>query len=257
MTKLHEILAVEPDLEGTAKKIVKETERTFERAELFLGFDRTWEMFAEADQRETPPAERQRMETTVGERLDYTAKHLTKYYDGVLTKELANQEAKADLAMDGKVLIKDAPATFLLGLETKLKSLREMYGRIPTLPMGKEYVADLSIHPNAWRAKDPEIRYKSRKTFQHKVLVPAQFPKEGEGGTSLPAQIERWEENENVGQSTKNLWFGSVPSAEKAAILARLDALIQACKRARQRANDIEIKRQNVCRALFQFIHNG
>lgn len=255
MTKLHEILAVEPDLEGTAKKVTKEGEKTFEKGALFIGFEKSWEMFAEERSKEAPPPERQNMETTVHDKLAYVCGHLARYYDSVLTKEFANQTAWADLVVDGEVLISDAPATFLLGMENKLKALRAMYERIPTLAMGFEWSKAEDLGEHVYRQVNPEVKFKTAKTFRHQILVQAMFPSEGQGGTSLPAQVEKWEETENVGMSTKSTWCGMISSAQKSAILHRLDNLIQACKGARQRANDIQVSKINVCKALFAYIN--
>ncbi len=139
MPKLHELLAVEPDLEGTSKKVVAEARKTFDKPPIFFGFTRKWVMFAADEQDQAPPDEHQHMTTTVADKLGYVSDHLARYYDAVLSKETANQHATADLVVDGVTLLQGAPATFLLGLENKLKSLRGMYEAIPTLPVGVEW----------------------------------------------------------------------------------------------------------------------
>ena len=255
MTKLHEVLATEPDLEVVAKKMIAEGTKTFERSQMFIGFEKVWEMFDENEQGQAPPPEHQEMATTVEEKLQYVCERIGEYYDSVLTKEVANQTARADLVVEGGLLLADAPATFLLGLENKLKSLRGLYEKLPTLTLGMEWKPAPEIGEGVWRLAHDEVRFKSAKTFKHKVLVPAQFPKEGEGGTSLPAQIERWEETVNVGQSVKKAWAGMISSAKKAAILKRLDEVIRATKKARQRANDIEIDKRKFADMLFKYIN--
>ena len=257
MTKLHEVLAVEPDLEGTAKKMVAEVVKTFGKAEMFFGFTKTWEMFDEAQADQAPPSEHRAMATTVDAKLDWVCAAVGRYWDGVLVKERTNQEARADLVVDGVLLIEDAPATFLLALENKLRALRVMYDAIPTLPTGEEWEHAPDIGEHVVRARHPEIRFKTAKTFQHQVLVPAQFPKEGEGGTSLPAQVERWEETVNVGRSVRQLWTGLIPAARKAEILGRLDRVLRETKSARQRANDIEVERVTFAKRLFNYVNKG
>ena len=141
MPKLHELLAVEGDLEGTYKKIVDEAKVTFDKKGAhFFGVHRRLEMFDE----DLPkaPDEHQEMVTTVHDKLEYVNEHVVRYFDAVLQKERTNQDAKADIVVDGVSLAKDLPATFLLGLENKLKNVRSLFQAIPTLPPGRKWEKD-------------------------------------------------------------------------------------------------------------------
>jgi hypothetical protein len=82
------------------------------------------------------------IETTVADKLDYLSRDLSRLYDVLLQKEIGNQEARADLVVNGEVLIPDAPATFLLGMETRLKALRQVLLHIPTLEPGRTWTED-------------------------------------------------------------------------------------------------------------------
>ena len=253
--KLHELLAVEGDLEGIYKKILDETLSTFsKKATHFLGMEKTCRIFDEKKQDETPPPQRLEMVTTVKEKLDYTSRHVIRYLDAVLQKEVTNQLARADLEVDGVVLGSSLPATFLLGLETKLKNIRKVYDAIPTLPPAIKWEKDEGLGEGVYRRTHPEKQFKTAKTFQHKVLVAAQFPKEGEGGTSLPAQIEKWEENQNVGEYTTEQWSGMLSPTEKSQIIGKIDKVIRAVKKARQRANSTEVQKVTIGKKIFDFI---
>jgi len=248
MAKLHEILAVEPEREKTARKIAEEATKTFhDKGAMFLGSTRTWRMFDESAETEAPPTEYQALATTVPAKLKWVAGTVAQYFDTNLVKEATNQTAVADLIVHDVTLMKDLPATFLLGLETKLTKLRPMYEAIPVLPPSVEWrdAPDLGAHVR--QVVHPETKYKTAKTFKHKVLY--------EATPEHPAQIERWEETVNVGQSTRDVWSGMLTTAEKADMLGRLDALIQAVKRARQRANNITIVQKRVGAKLFDYIH--
>lgn len=255
MSKLHELLAVEGDLEGSYKKITDETITTFtKKPNHFIGAEKTCRMLDESRKAETPPPQRQELVTTVADKLEHTQEYIVRYLDAVLQKESTNQLAKADIIIDGKTIAKDIPATFLLGLETKLKNIRKVYDSIPTLPPSIEWKKDEGLGENVYRRVNPERAFKTEKTFVHKVLVPAQFPKEGEGGTSLPAQIEKWEENQNIGEYTTDQWSGMVSPYQKKILLNRLDKVIRAVKKARQRANTTEVKKVTIGKILFNYI---
>lgn len=254
MPKLHELLAVEGDLDGTYKKVLEEAKNTFAKKPAhFFGRHKKLEMFDENAPK--APDEFQEMVTTVHDKLEYVGGHVVRYLDAVLQKEKTNQAAKGDIMVDGAVIAKGLPATFLLGLETRLKTIRAMYEAAPTLPPGIKWEEDPNRGSHVFVMTNPEEKFKTAKTFQHKILVPAQFPKEGEGGTSLPAQIEKWEEVENVGKYSTETWSGMISTAEKSVLLGRIDKLIRAVKKGRQRANTEEVVKASIGDVLLGFIH--
>lgn len=251
---LHEILAVEVDAQGTANRIIPETIHTFkEKAAHFNGAHRTLKMFKGDDDAATVATEKaeeqiQEMVTTVHDKLEYTLDQLVRYWDIVLQKEATNQDAVADLiTADGTVIAKDVPATFLLGMETKLKTLRGVYEMIPTLAPGLKWIPDPTIGKHTYRIETPETRAKTAKSFQHKVLVAAT--------DKHPAQIEKWEETINVGAYTKEVWSSALTATEKSAFIGRIDDLIQATKQARMRANSTPVTKDTIGSKLVAFIH--
>ena len=248
MSKLHELLAAEPDLQSTFKLVTDEARKTFsDKQNMFIGWMRTLEMFEESDATKMEP-ELQNMEETVDKKLQYIGQHGAKYLNAVFQKEATNQVAKADLIVAGKTLAKDVPATFLLGLESKLKNIRAMYAAIPTLQPGIEWRRDEEI--DAYRMVHPEVKMKTAKTFQHKVLYKAT--------DKHPAQIEKWEENVNVGKYVRTVWCGAISSAEKSQLLGRLDTLIIEVKKARMRANDCEVVGHgNIGELILNYVHGG
>lgn len=253
MSKLHELLAVEGDLEGIYKKVLEEVKTTFKNPPHFFGRHKKLEMFdVDAPQ---APDEFQEMVGTVHDRLQYAMEHVIRYLDAVLQKEKTNQLATGDIVVDGIVIAKDLPATFLLGLETRLKMVRSMYEVAPTLPPGVKWAADPNRGEHVFVRANSDQKFKTAKTFQHDVLVPAQFPKEGEGGTSLPAQIEKWEETKNIGMWSTETWSGMISTAEKVLLLDCIDKLIRAVKKGRQRANTQEVVKATIGKELFDFIH--
>ena len=256
MAKLHELLAIAGDIEGAYKKILEETHNTFtKKPAYFMGQERRLENFDENEP--DAPVERLELTTTVSDKLKYQAGHIIRHLDAELQREKTNQVAKADLEVDGKTIASDVPVTYLLGMESRLKQIRSVYEAIPTLPPGVKWELDVNIGENVFRRTKPEEKFKTAKTFKHKVLVDAQFPKEGEGGTSLPAQIEKWEENVNVGKYVTEQWSGMLSPAEKTAILGRIDNLMRAVKKARQRGNSTEVVKSKIGRSLMDYIHEG
>jgi len=249
MGKLHELLAVEGDLEGTVEKVVHEAEITFtKKPDHFLGHTKTLKMVDDSrSHEEESAAEHKEIVTTVDKKLDYVLGHLVKYYDAVLQKEATNQVAKADLVVDGEVLAEGLPATFLLGLESKLKKLRATYELIPTLAPGVRWEVDPTGADGVFRIATPELRKKEEKTIAHKVLY--------EATEHHPAQIEKWTENRVVGTFYTERTSGMITTAKKSALLGNIDKLLRAVKKARQRANATEVANVKVAEKLFDFIN--
>lgn len=248
MGKQHELLAVEGDLQGTAKKVIEEAIQTFsKRADHFQGNIKTLTMFYEARQEtEGGVTERKELVSTVDEKLGYVFGHINKYYDAVLQKESTNQIAKADLVLDGNVIAKDLPATFLLGLESKLKGLRSMIEAIPTLPPGISWEPDASAKSGVFKTSHPITTYKTEKRIQHKVMY--------EATKEHPAQIQAWNEDEKIGKYSTEQSSGMLTTSEKSNRLTRVDKLIQAVKKARQRANNIEVVKGKIGKTLTDYI---
>ena len=103
MPKLHQVLAVDADLEGQYKKICAETRKVLSKPAMFTGFNRKLEMFNDSDTTDYP-AETQEMTTTVKDRLNYTGKAAAAYLDAVYQKEATNQKAVATLMVDNTIL---------------------------------------------------------------------------------------------------------------------------------------------------------
>lgn len=248
MGKLHELLAVESDLEGVFKKVVEEGIHTLsKKPDHFLASQKKLEMFDENKQNENSE-ERKEMVTTVLDKLDYIAGFTVTYFDAVYQKERTNQLATADLVVDGVTLAAKLPATFLLGMETKLKRVREIYESIPTLAPGIKWEEDPTLGKGVYKAVYPDVKLRTAKTFQHKILV--------QPTDKHPAQIEKWEEQIPVGKYTTTTQCSMLSPAKKSVFLGKIDRLIQGCKQARQRANSTEVEKAEIGKTLIDFINS-
>jgi transcription termination factor NusB len=244
MGKLHELLAVEPDLKGAAEKIIAETINTFtKKANHFEARHKNYRPKDEDGENFAP--ETQEMVTTVPQKLEHTKEIVSNYLDAVSQKELTNTEASAILEIDGIPLLnRPLPATLLLGLEGRLKQLREVYNSLPTLDPAENWKWD--DQTKTYEA-EPKETYKTKKVFRNHVKAPAT--------DKHAAQVETYTEDERIGTWNTKRWSGCLTPAEKSAVLARVDKLTQAVKKARQRANDNEVKDIKLGSLLFDFIN--
>lgn len=246
MSKLHELLAVEGDLQGTAKKLSEETIRTFGKPEHFIGQHKHLEMFNASEQEKVVADEFKEMVTTVPSKLEYLSDALSKYFDAVLQKEAANQIATSNLEVDGIVIAANVPATFLLGMESRLKEFRNVLESAPTLAPGIAWDKDETLGKGVYVMRNPDVKLKTAKTFMHKVLY--------EATDKHPAQIEKWEEQTPVGKFITNVQNGMLSPAEKSILIGRTDKLIQAVKKARMKANCVDVPSVSIGKELFTYI---
>lgn len=251
MAKLHEILAVESGLQTAAKKINEETIKTFgKKDEHFVESVRTVTHFAEEDQK-LDTSESKAMVTTVFDKLLYTTGPNVRALDAYLQKEATNQKAFADIVVDDKIIATSVPATVLLGLETKLAELRTVYEAIPTLAPGPTWVEDRTrrAHGGIYGSEHADVTFRTRKTVKPIILSPAT--------KEHPAQVNAIQEDMPVAKITTHHWSGMLTSAQKSDLLGRIDKLLRAVKRARQRANATEVVAGKIGGVLFAFIHEG
>lgn len=247
MGKLHENLAVEKSLEQTAKKLTAESIKTLGKENLFSGALREFKMF-DSEQQHQNVDELQELSTTVNENIEYVVPHIAKWYDSVLQKDLTNQLAMADIVVDGTTIVADVPATFLLGMETKLNELRKLYESIPTLAPGIVWVTDESnAKAGVFTTPNQVKQFKTEKVIDFQVVVePTEFH---------PAQIKEVSKVVNIGEFLTTRWSGMMTPVEKARRLDKLDTLLVAIRKARQRANDTKLVDRKVGQVLLDFIN--
>lgn len=248
MSRLHEVLAVDKELEQQSRKIAEETIITFnKKPDHFLALHKRLRMFDDKRKEEEAGFEESKeMVTTVPAKLEWTCKHIIRHLDALAEKERTNQEARADIVVDGDVVMAGVPATLLLALESKLAIYRAVYNAIPTLAPGVKWALDEHKGENVY-SSDEEVSHRTEKTIEHKILV--------NPTKEHPAQIREWSEQKPVGEYRIIKWSGMVSPARKAELLERVDTLIQAVKKARMRANNAEIVSLKVGEKLFDFIN--
>ena len=243
MSQLHELLAVEGDLNNTVKAVLEETQKTFSsKHEHFKGQVRTCTYYDEDRQQENEMDEKPIVDT-VREKLGYTVAPIARLYDALLQKESANQRAVADLVVDGTTIGTNLPATFLLGLESRLKMVQHVLLAVPTLDPG--LVWDTDSLSDIHTANDV-ISKRTEKVPMHKVLTPAT--------KEHPAQIREWMDTSNVADIVTRNKSAMVSPQDKSDLLRRMDKLISAVKKARQKANTVEVDDLRVGEELFKYL---
>ena len=245
MAKMHELLAAESTVAGNYNTILGETEHVFGQPKSFLKEIAAKTYFDAADKHLDTSTE-DAMKTTVNDRLNWFGKSFTKFMDIQIQKDKTNQSAKADIVLDdGSTIYKDVPATTLLMMETKLSDVRKVFEKIPTLDAGTKW--EFNSAERLWETH-PAPTFTTKKTFVPLVLAQAT--------DKHPAQVKEGYEDKPVAKVEKTIFSGMITSGAKADLLGRLDALIAAVKKARQRANATDVaEAKKFGEAVFGYIY--
>lgn len=241
--KQHQLVITEPDKRGAYEKIRSETLRVFKGGDLFKGLEKTYTpKIVDGD---PLPGDKKEIVTTVPQRLEWTEKVVTDLLDFEATRDNTNMFAKADLEVDGVVLVKDIPCTTLLSLEKRLREIRDYYDAIPTLDLSQIWTlingrTDVYSH-------GPVEQYRYVKQTKGVVLSQAT--------EKHPAQVKEVTDDVMVGTYKSMHFSGESHPGEKANSLGRIDRLIEAVKRARMKANEVEVKDMKIGKAIFNYIH--
>ena len=246
---LHELLAVEADLRNSKERARDETVRDFtHNPTSFLGAVKKLFMFDE-DRKQEEQEVKVEVADTVTEKLDSVQDVFTRYWDLRLQKESANQLATADVMINGKSIFDEVPVTFLLNMEEELRQVRKVYSAMPTLKPGVAWEPDTIKGRGIYKSVHDVETSKTEKSIQHKVIVQAT--------DKFPAQVEKWHEDRPIGKYVTTNWSGMISEADKAALISRIDTMLAAFKKARQRANCTDTAPMAIGKVVFDYIKFG
>jgi hypothetical protein len=209
---------------------------------LLAGISRTYQ--PKDDDGDQLPPESTRVQLVAEDKVDEVRGILTKLYDIVATKDYANTEARADIIVDGKVLLGAVPTTYLLFLEKALVDLHTVIKKLPTLDPAESWARDTTTG-GAYRT-EPTRTVKTKK-------VPKNWVK-AEATDKHPAQVEIFHEDVMVGTWTTVKFSGAMPQDRVNELLDRVETLQQAVKFAREEANTTEVKDVKVGETLFNYL---
>lgn len=131
MQKLNQVIAVEKGIKSKVTSEVSEAYKTAQKPNLFEGFTKEYQRLQE-DGEQFPP-ESKRVQQRYTELLQSFTTQQATLMDVTASKDYANCTARASVEVDGTVLIKDAPVTYLLFLEKQLNDFHTFVSALPVL----------------------------------------------------------------------------------------------------------------------------
>lgn len=242
MAKQHEIVAIEADFKKRAKKTQTELYKFVQKADLFNGLNREYRPLQ--DDGEKLPAESRRIQRDLKDDIKEFDKVTVRLLDLMATKDQTNTNAFANLEVDGQVLAENIPVTTLLTLEKELHHIRSFYEKLPTLPLDTTWTKDEA----SGQFIAPEVETTRTKKTQRPIVLYDATPEH-------PAQTQLISEDIQVGIWQTRKLSTSMPAPKKQQLLDRIDALLDGTKKARERANGVEVTEKKIGKAIFDFIH--
>ncbi|EFH79945.1 hypothetical protein [Ktedonobacter racemifer] len=239
--KLNQIIAVEKGTKSRTFQELTEAHHALQKPTLLSGISRTYR--PKDEEGEQLPPESTRVQVKAEDIIRKTIETLTKLFDVTATKDWANCVAKADVVVDGKVLLAQVPATYLLFLEKQLVDLHTFVKKLPILDASESWNFDASA--DNW-ATEPVQTTRTKKVPRNHVKA--------EATEKHPAQVEVYYEDVIVGYWRTVKFSGSLPARRVNELLARVEKLQEAVKFAREEANSIEVTEQKLGEKVFNYL---
>jgi hypothetical protein len=244
MTQLNQIVAVRQGVQARTHAGITKAHHDAQKAAPMSGLSRVYSPKDELGDQQPPESTRVQIRTH--DLVTDFSRHLSDFLDVSATLDWGNCTAKADVVVDGHLVIKDAPITFLMFLEKQLTDVRTFFQKLQTLDPSENWQWDQA---NGWWRSDPQARNSTKKVRRNHVKTDAT--------DKHPAQVEVYTEDEIVGTWTTTKFSGAIPAQEQAMVLDRVHKLQDAVKYARELANSAKVDSMRVGDALFSYLLGG
>ncbi len=242
MPKLNQINAIVSGRKAEAEKAITDMYKLIQKDQLFNGRERTYRPIDEVNGQKQP-AESQRVQQRADDLIRQAIGKWTELWNLIYMQDLGNQQAKADVVVDGKTLLPQVPVTFLLFLDKQVNDLETFISKLPTPDPAEEWSHD--ANSGFLRSKSTESLRTSKEPT---VIVKYEATKDH------PAQTELFTKDVPVGTWTQILYSGCITTDKKNIILERIKKLQEGVKPAKEQANLQDIERQKIADALFGYV---
>lgn len=241
MAQLNQIIAVMNGKKKRTSEVLTEAYHLLQKRELLSGLTRTYQPLS--DDGEPQPDERKNAQCSVPQVISAVKASLGELLNIVATQDNANTLAKADIVVDGKVIVPGVPVTHLLFLEHQLTDLHTFVSKLPTLDPAETWAFDTNT--NQFRSEPAKV---NRTKKVPRVLV------KYEATDKHPAQTETYAEDITIGTYTTTKFSGCIPAQDRDEMLGRVRNLQDAVKVAREKANSIEVENIKEADAILNYV---
>lgn len=245
--KLNQVISIENQVRTRTKAELTEIHKANQKPGSFNGHARKFEPRDDDPNSATGerlPDENQNIQAYVQDILNKSAEKWARAFDIVAMRDWGNQKARCSVEVDGKVLIEDAPVTYLLYLEKQLQDVHTFAMSLPVLDQSEKWAE----HDNQQKVfvTDRSGQARNKPITRAMVLYPH--------SEQHPAQVKEVQENVFAGTWWTTKYSAAIPAQRKAEILARVVKLQEAVKFARERANEVDVEDKRIGHAVFSHL---
>jgi len=222
--KMNQVLAVEKSTKNRIETEFTKIYQNIGKAELLNGFQKNYTPSEEGGG--VLPPESKKVQFKAEDQIKKVKKELSELLDISAIKDKTNTIAKANIEVDGTVLVADVPATYLLYLEHKLADLVAFAKKLPVLDQSENWKRDEAM--GLW-ATEPFSTVRTKKVEDIQVIVPPT--------KEHPAQTAKFVKDVAEGSWSTVKYSGAMQSDRVEEIMERIEKLQRAVKSARAQAN--------------------
>lgn len=238
---LNQIISIEKGVKNRVNKELTAAHHAVQKPELLSGLARSYK--PKDDEGDRLPDENQKIQIRAEDMLSQTATILTELFDITASKDWTNCAAKADVVVDGKVLIAGAPISFLLFLEKNLTDISTFVSKLPILDPTQNWTYDST--QDCYKSEVAQT-LKTKKVMKNHVL--------SEATKEHPQVTNTYNEEVVIGTWNTTRYSSALPATRVKTLMNRVTALQKAVKFAREQANTTEADQKFVGEELFDYL---
>lgn len=241
MPKLSQIIAIEKGVKTASYSKLSEAHKKLQKPALLAGIARTYR--SKDDDGDQLPPESTRVQMRAEQAIEETSEALSDLFNVTAAKDWGNCEAKANVVIDGQVLMENVPIPYLLFLEKQLVDLKTFIEKLPVLDQAEDWHFD--ENQNCW-ATEPVETTRNKKVPRNHIKY--------EATKEHPAQVEVYNEDVVVGYWRTVKFSGALPASRVHQLMQRVENLQRAVKFAREEANSTDVSRKQTGDAFFAYL---
>lgn len=242
---LNQVLSIEQDLRDKTREALTVAHHALQKPDMLEGLSGEYE--PNVDGGDELPDEWKPVQRTVKEMIEDTRVLLVRLFDATAARDFTNSrgsDAVADVVVGDKVLIKDAPAPYLLWLDKQLDDLTTFIAKLPTLDPGSTWDDDDEVRGIS-KSNAVKARREVRRPAVKVIFPPDQFQ---------PGSAHVYDDTAVVGTWTRHKFSGAIHRSEKAKLMLRVMDLRHAVGAARQSANRVEAVQPSIGEPVLAYL---
>ena len=239
--KLNQIIALNAPKKAEFEKFITKYYHLVQKNEPFFGLERHYT--PKNEDGESLPSESSKVQIKVEDLLQALQNPWIEMLDVVLTNDIGNCEAKADIIIDDIVILSQVPVSTLIFLEKQITNWKNLLSKLPILPLSEDYIFDKNLGLHTTKTIET---VRTKKVEEALVLYPAT--------AEHPAQCKSITKDIIAGTWMTKKLSSAITNTRLEYLLDRANKLKEAIIKAREQANSIEIDQQKGGEKLLSYL---